>query len=131
MCSFSSSFHTGRTGRIPRNVIFYLFVQLAFVNVDFLGGLLEALLQQNDILLVLFALKHDFLDGALLFPQNLDGLGVSAFLLVQLDFHIANASLELGDDASATNDGVGLNFLKTNGKVLGKKEYEINICLRI
>lgn len=96
----------------------YLLVELTLVDVDLLRGLLEGLLQQDNVLLVFLALQSDFLDDALLFPQNLDGLGVTALLLVQFDFHIADASLQLGDDTTAANHCVGFDLLKADGKVL-------------
>lgn len=96
----------------------YLLVHLTLVDVDLLRGLLQRLLQQDHVLLVLLALQSDLLDGAFLFPQNFDCFGVTAFLLVQFHFHVANACLQLGDNATAANHSVGLDLLKANGKVL-------------
>lgn len=99
---------------------FYLFVQLTLVNVDLLGGLFEIFLQQKHVLLVFFALQNDFLNGAFLLAQNLDGLSMSSLLFVQFQFQVTDASLHLGDDATASNNGVGLNFFQANGKILKK-----------
>lgn len=60
----------------------YLFLHLPFVNVDLLRGLLERVLEQYDVLLILFALNHNLLKGAFLLAQNFDRLGVSPLLLV-------------------------------------------------
>lgn len=95
-----------------------MFVQLTLVNVDLLGGLFEIFLQQKHVLLVLFALQNNFFNGAFLLAQNLDGLSMSSLLFVQFQFQVTNASLHLGDDATASNYGVGLNLFQANGKIL-------------
>lgn len=93
-------------------------MELLFEQHNFLVGLLEGFLQQDDVLLVLFALDHDFFDGAFLLAQDLDGLGVTALLLIKFAFHVTDASLQLADDALATNNGVGFNFFQANGQIL-------------
>lgn len=89
--------------------------QLASVDVDLGIALVQRILQQNDILLVLLALYDHLLDGALLLAQDLDGLGVTALLLLQLQLQIANACFQFADDALATGNGVQLHFLQANG----------------
>lgn len=60
-----------------------LFVQLPLVDVDFLGGLLQGVLEEGDVLLVFLALNDDLLEGALLLAEDLDGFRVPPLLLVQ------------------------------------------------
>ena len=91
---------------------------MAFVNVNLGSGFVECFLQQNDVLLVLFALYHDFLDGAFLLSQDLDGLGMSSLLFFQFKFQITNACFQLADDALAASDGVQFDFLKADRQVL-------------
>lgn len=93
---------------------------LASVDVDLGSGLVQGILQQDDVLLILLALYHHLLDGALLLAQDLDGLGVAALLLLQLQFQITNACLQFADDALAAGNGVQLNLLQANGQVLPK-----------
>lgn len=64
------------------NGLFYLFLQLSLVNVDLLSGLLQGVLEQNNVLLVLLALDHNLLERALLLAEDLDGFRVSPLLLV-------------------------------------------------
>lgn len=61
----------------------HLLVQLAFVDVDLLVGLVEGLLKDGDVLVVLLTLQHQLLDVALLLPQDLDCLLVTSGLLIQ------------------------------------------------
>jgi len=106
--------HTG--GGLLGNTL--LLGQLAAVDVDLGSGLVQRILQQDDVLLVLLALDDDLLDGALLLAQDLDGLGVAALLLLQLQLQIADAGLQLADDALAAGDGVQLDLLQADGQVL-------------
>jgi len=108
--------HTG--GGLLGNTL--LLGQLAAVDVDLGSGLVQRILQQDDVLLVLLALDDDLLDGALLLAQDLDGLGVAALLLLQLQLQIADAGLQLADDALAAGDGVQLDLLQADGQVLGE-----------
>jgi len=57
--------HTG--GGLLGNTL--LLGQLAAVDVDLGSGLVQRILQQDDVLLVLLALDDDLLDGALLLAQ--------------------------------------------------------------
>jgi len=106
--------HTG--GGLLGNTL--LLGQLAAVDVDLGSGLVQRILQQDDVLLVLLALDDDLLDGALLLAQDLDGLGVAALLLLQLQLQIADAGLQLADDALAAGNGVQLDLLQADGQVL-------------
>lgn len=72
-----------------------LFLQLSLVDGDLLVGLVEALLQQGDVLRVLLHLDHHLLDVAFLLAQDLHGLGMSALLFVQLELQVANLRREL------------------------------------
>jgi len=92
--------------------------QLASVDVDLGSGLVQRILQQNDILLILLTLYDHLLDGTLLLAQDLDGLGMTTLLLLQLQFQITNACLQFADDALATGNSVQLHFLQANGQVL-------------
>jgi hypothetical protein len=104
--------------RLRRRASSYLFLQLSLEHGHLAVGLLERFVQQGDVLLVLLALDHDLLDGALLLAQDLDGLGVAPLLLVELDLHVAHARLQLADDALAADDGVGLDLLEAYRQVL-------------
>lgn len=95
--------------------------QLAAVDVDLGSGLVQRVLQQDEVLLVLLALHQHLLDGALLLAQNLDGLGVAALLLLQLQLQIADAGFQLADDALAAGDGVQLDLLQADGQVLRER----------
>jgi len=106
--------HTG--GGLLGNTL--LLGQLAAVDVDLGSGLVQRILQQDDVLLVLLALDDNLLDGALLLAQDLDGLGVAALLLLQLQLQIADAGLQLADDALAAGNGVQLDLLQADGQVL-------------
>lgn len=94
--------------------------QLATVDVDLGSGLVQGILQQDDVLLVLLALDHHLLDGALLLAQDLDGLGVAALLLLQLQFQVTDAGLQLANNALAAGNGVQLDLLQADGQVLDK-----------
>lgn len=96
----------------------YLFSQLAFVEIDLGAGLFKWLLQNDDVLLVLFALDEHLLDGAFLLSQDFDGLSMSTLLFFQLKFQVTNTSFQLANDALSTNNGIGFNFLKTNREIL-------------
>jgi len=115
--------HTG--GGLLGNTL--LLGQLAAVDVDLGSGLVQRILQQDDVLLVLLALDDDLLDGALLLAQDLDGLGVAALLLLQLQLQIADAGLQLADDALAAGNGVQLDLLQADGQVL---EVGLGIMIR-
>lgn len=92
----------------------FLFNQLALVGGNLLVGLLQGVLEQLNVLLVLLDLDVHLLDGAFLLAQDLDGLRVSIPLAFQLGFDVAQAGLQLADDATASGNGVDLNLLKTN-----------------
>jgi hypothetical protein len=107
-------------------MIIYLFLQLPLINVGLLGALLQRVLEENNVLLVLLALNHDFLDLAFLLAEDLDGLSVSPLLLVQLQLQVLHAGLKLADDALATDNGVSFDLLKADRDVLNGKD---NIAL--
>lgn len=96
----------------------YLFVQLAFVKIDLGVGLFKGLLQQNDILLIFFALDKDLFDSAFLLSQDLDGFSVSALFFVQFQFQVTDADFQFANDAFSTNDSIGFDFFKTNREIL-------------
>lgn len=75
-------------------------------------------MEKGDVLLVLFALDHNFLELTLLLAEDLDGLSVPSLLLVHLQFQVLDARLHFADDALATDNGVGLNFLKADRNIL-------------
>lgn len=93
-------------------------MELSLEETDFLVGLVEGFLEESNVLLVFFALDHDLLDGALLLTEDLDGLSVTPLLFIEFEFHVTDAGLELADDALASNDGVGFDFLETDRQVL-------------
>jgi hypothetical protein len=68
----------------------YSFRELSLVQADLDVDLVVRLLEQRDGLLVLLALHDDFLDGALLLAQDLDGLGVTPLLLVKFQLNVAD-----------------------------------------
>lgn len=68
----------------------FLFLQLPLVDAHFLVRFVQGLLQQRDILRVLFNLDHHFLDITFLLAEDFHGFGVSAFLLVQFELKVAN-----------------------------------------
>lgn len=105
----------------------YLFCQLPLVDVDFLGCLLQGVLEKHDVLLVFLALDNDFLQLALLLAQDLDGFGVPPLLLIQFQFHILDAGFQFADDALATDDGVGLDLFEADRDILKEKSIQLII----
>jgi hypothetical protein len=77
-------------------------------------GLVQRLLQQQDVLLVLLALNDDLLASALLLSQDLDGFGVVLLLRLQLEFQIADMGLQFRDGTSRSNNGIGFDLFKAN-----------------
>lgn len=71
----------------PRHALLghaFLLLDLALVDADLLDGLVQGLLEQGDVLAVLFHLDHHLLDVALLLAQDLHRLCVPALFLVEL-----------------------------------------------
>lgn len=96
----------------------HLFDHLTLEHVEFAVGLVQSILQQHNVLLIFFALYHDFLDGAFLLSQYLDGFSVSSLLFLQFQFQITDAGFQFADDALATGNGVQFNFFQADGQVL-------------
>lgn len=95
-----------------------MFLELSLVKSDLLVAFVQAFLEKGNVLLIFFALNHHLLDGAFLLAQDLDGFSVTSLLFVQFQFHVADASFQLADDAFATDNSIGFNFFETNGQVL-------------
>merc|ERR1719153_2066520 len=60
------------------------------------------------VLVVLLGLECEFFESPVGLPEVLAGLGVAALLGVELSLQLANAGLQLGDDALASLVGGGL-----------------------
>lgn len=87
-------------------------------QINLLVGLLQCFSQQGNVLLVFLALDHDFLDGAFLLAQDLDGFRVTSLLFIQFEFDVVDACLQFADDAFSSYDGVSFDFFETDGQVL-------------
>lgn len=96
----------------------YLFSQLTFVLCESWVGLVKWFLQQHHILLIFLALDDNFLDGAFLLSQDLDGFRVVLLLGLQFKFQVTNTRFQFGDGTTSSNDSVGFNFFKADWKIL-------------
>jgi hypothetical protein len=79
-----------KVGCLHNGVCTHSFCKLSLVEADLDVNLVVCLLEQRDGLLVLLGLHDDFLDGALLLAQDLDGLGVTPLLLVTFQLNVAD-----------------------------------------
>jgi hypothetical protein len=97
-----------------------LFMELAFIDVEFQGELLDRILENGNVFAVFFVLDHDLLDVPFLFAQDLDRFGVAVTLFVQFQIDIAHSGLQFVDDVLAADHGVHLDFFQADGQVLDR-----------
>merc|ERR1719369_431018 len=80
--------------------------------------LLNEILHALHVLAVLLGLECEFFESPVGLPEVLAGLGVAALLGVELSLQLADAGLQLGDDALASLEGGGFGLVEAGLKVL-------------
>jgi hypothetical protein len=72
-----------------------LFMELAFIDLEFQGELLDQLLEKGNVLVVFFALDDDLHDVPLLLAQDPYLFGMVVTLLAQFQLDIAHSASSL------------------------------------
>merc|ERR1719435_388521 len=89
-------------------------LHLALVGLDLGLELLDQILHALHVLAVLLSLEGEFLESSVGLTEILGGLLVTALLGIKLGLELADAGLELGDDALASLEGGGLGLIETS-----------------
>merc|ERR1719289_814710 len=89
-------------------------LDLALVGLDLGLELLNEILHALHVFAVLLGLESEFLEPSVGFAEVLCGFLVAALLGVELGLQLADAGLELGDDALASLEGGGLGLVEAS-----------------
>merc|ERR1719193_2236836 len=101
-------------------------LDLALVGLDLGLELLNEILHALHVFAVLLGLESEFLEPSVGFAEVLGGFLVAALLGVELGLQLADAGLELGDDALASLESGGLGLVEASLE-LGDGDLELAV----